>query len=84
MMDVNTGVPEGVQLVSRRLFFRRKQVVRFRLSTLVSIGATLTVVPVAATAQDRPLTADFPEVYRMGGRRRARMGPVLRSCPGGV
>ena len=41
--------------------------VRFRLSTLVSIGSALALVPVVATAQDRPLTADFSEVYRVGG-----------------
>ena len=41
--------------------------VRYRLSTLVAIGLTLALAPALATAQDRPLTADFPEVYRAGG-----------------
>lgn len=41
--------------------------VRSWLSTLVSIGSALALVPVVATAQDRPLAADFSEVYRVGG-----------------
>ena len=46
---------------------RKTNVVRYRLSTLVAIGPTLALAPVLATAQDRPLTADFREVYRAGG-----------------
>ena len=41
--------------------------VRYRLSTLVATGLTLALAPALATAQDRPLTADFPEVYLAGG-----------------
>ena len=41
--------------------------VRYRLSILVATGLTLALAPALATAQDRPLTADFPEVYLAGG-----------------
>ena len=41
--------------------------VRYRLSTLVAIGLTLALAPALASAQDRPLTVDFPEVYQAGG-----------------
>lgn len=34
------------------------------------------------TAQDRSLTADFPEVYRAGGLKRARLGAVRRPGSG--
>ena len=31
------------------------------------VGTVLTVASAQSQAQDRPLTADFPEVYRVGG-----------------
>ena len=38
-----------------------------RVTTALAVLAWITAAPAPAVSQDRPLTADFPEVYRAGG-----------------
>ena len=45
---------------------RQRQAARF-VRVIVACGTVLATGGSQAVAQDRPLSADFPEVYRAGG-----------------